>query len=126
MFVNDAVIYSEENNVLKLRLMGGESSSLIASLTKVWRIASLMSMTFNLLVDARSLTKLDAYGMSLLAFFETVKSTSVKCVITTHIIVDEHCDRLYDKMLAVYSPVRPIILHYTYGTVPTNFTNKRL
>ena len=81
LFDGDAATlsYSEENNVLNLRVMGGELSTLIEILAKVWRVASTMCLTFNLLVDARSLTKLDESVMSLLAFFETVKPTSFNC-----------------------------------------------
>lgn len=127
LFYGDAATlsYSEENNVLNLRLMGGELSTLIGILAKVWRVASTMCLTFNLLVDARSLTKLDESVMSLLAFFETVKPTSFNCVITTHIIIDEHFVNLYDRMIVAYSPVRPTLLHYTYHTVPTQFINTR-
>ena len=117
--------YSEDNNVLILRLIGGELSTLIEILAKVWRVASTMCMTFNLLVDARNLTKLDESVVSLLAFFETVKPTSFKCVITTHIIIDERCANMYDRMIVAYSPVRPTLLHFTDHTVPTKFINTR-
>jgi hypothetical protein len=109
---------------LNLRLIGGELPTLIEILAKVWRVASTMCLTF-LLVDTRSLTKLDKSVMSLLAFFETVKPTSFNCVITTHIIIDEHFGNLYDMLISAYSPVRPTLVHYTYTNVPTKFINTR-
>lgn len=123
---NASVAYNVDKNVLDLQILGGELSSLIRILDKVWRLVDFFGITFNLLVDARSVCTLDESVMELIVFFEKVKKTSEVCVISTHIVLDTALLDLYDKLLQLYSPVRPMLLYDNIETVPVSFNNRRI